>query len=77
MVIFRSAPFSTRQVVGTPISRTTCVPNGTSLLVKSPASALTVPLIPVASTTIVTIRVDADVPVAVTPTVNLPGRGRC
>lgn len=60
MVTFRSAPFSTRHVDGIPVSRTTCVPNGTSLLVNTPASPFMLPPIPVDSTATFSVSADAD-----------------
>ena len=64
IVIVRSAPSSTRLLLGTPTSRTRCVPNGTSSLVNTPASDFTLPSMPVDSTTTLRESVDAAHPAA-------------
>src|SRR5215218_5926605 len=77
MVIVRSAAPSTRQRAGRSSSRTTWSPEGTSLLVNTPASALTVPLTPAGSTVTLNVIAETSLPLVVTPTVTVPVSGPC
>ena len=72
MVIVRAAAPSTRQRAGRSINRTTWSPEGTLLLVTTPASALTVSLIPAGSTVTLKFIVETLLPLVVTPTVTVP-----